>query len=147
MSKKNAAKKILLGSALFLLVAGITYATGEGGSGTATTQTIETLFQSWQGTLMNVLTFIEFVCAFGGIILVVMGLFQLKSGHVQGGGGQQVQTKAGFVYMILGGALMIIATISGVIANSIDYGMDTSVTTTLNGYAVANAGESSADDS
>ncbi|WP_235603452.1 hypothetical protein [Piscirickettsia litoralis] len=80
--------------------------------------------------------FIEFVSGFGGVVLVVMGLFQLRTGHGAQGGGQQAQTKSGFIYMILGAALLVVGTISGVLANTTSAGVTASVTGMISSYSI-----------
>ncbi|MGJ3493541.1 hypothetical protein PsalN5692_02048 [Piscirickettsia salmonis] len=120
-------KKLLLGLLLFIIMITSAYAAGD-------VQTVTNLFTSWKGTLMHALIFIEFVSGFGGVILVVMGLFQLRSGHGAQGGGQQVQTKSGFIYMILGAALLVVGTIAGVLGNSAKSGITADVTTTLSAF-------------
>ncbi|QGP55967.1 hypothetical protein PsalMR5_03444 [Piscirickettsia salmonis] len=100
----------------------------------ADTQTLTNLFTSWQGTLLNILVFIEFVSGFGGVVLIIMGLFQLRSGHSGQGGGQQVQTKSGFIYMILGGSLLVVGSIAGVLGHSAKKGITADVATTLSAY-------------
>ncbi|OAJ35150.1 hypothetical protein A0O36_00631 [Piscirickettsiaceae bacterium NZ-RLO1] len=98
-------------------------------------QTLTNLFTSWQGTLLNVLIFIEFVSGFGGVVLIIMGLFQLRSGHSGQGGGQQVQTKSGFIYMTLGGSLLVVGSIAGVLGHSAKKGITADVATTLSAYS------------
>ncbi|MGJ3493695.1 hypothetical protein PsalN5692_00686 [Piscirickettsia salmonis] len=100
----------------------------------ADTQTLTNLFTSWQGTLLNILVFIEFVSGFGGVVLIIMGLFQLRSGHSGQGGGQQVQTKSGFIYMTLGGSLLVVGSIAGVLGHSAKKGITADVATTLSAY-------------
>ncbi|ODN43861.1 hypothetical protein [Piscirickettsia litoralis] len=126
-------KKLIFGGALMLLLVSAAYATDQ----TTGSNTVTALFASWKKTLLNALVFIEFVSGFGGVILVVMGLFQLRSGHGGQGGGQQVQTKSGFIYMILGGSLLVVGTIAGVLGHSVNSGVSASanVDKTLSGFS------------
>ncbi|AKP72733.2 hypothetical protein AVI53_07035 [Piscirickettsia salmonis] len=112
----------------------ISFVYAAGGGGTTSTQTLTNLFTSWQGTLLNILVFIEFVSGFGGVVLIIMGLFQLRSGHSGQGGGQQVQTKSGFIYMTLGGSLLVVGSIAGVLGHSAKKGITADVATTLSAY-------------
>ena len=84
-------KKLFLGSVLMLLAISSAYADNTGSA-----DTIAKLFQSWKGTALTALTFVQFVSGFGGMVLIIMGLFHLRTGHGGQGGGQQVQAKNGF---------------------------------------------------
>ncbi|MFZ9035716.1 MAG: hypothetical protein ACO2ZM_06330 [Francisellaceae bacterium] len=102
----------------------------------APTSTVTKLFSGWQKTLMTTLTFIEFICGFAGVVLIIMGLFQLRTGHGPQGGGQQAQTKQGFVYLLLGGALLVVGTIAAVIANSSTGGITGNVSSIISGFKI-----------
>ncbi|ODN42488.1 hypothetical protein [Piscirickettsia litoralis] len=135
--------KTLIKSAVLILISVLAIVTSAYAGKDTGAATVTALFNGWKATLLNVLVFIEFVSGFGGVILIVMGLFQLRSGHSGQGGGQQVQTKSGFIYMTLGGSLLVVGTIAGVLGNSANGGVSASVESTLNAYGFTNTNPNS----
>ncbi|ODN43840.1 hypothetical protein [Piscirickettsia litoralis] len=118
-------KNLLLGATLLALAVTSAYAQDN---------TLTNLFSSWKGTALNALVFVEFVSGFGGMILIIMGLFHLRTGHGGQGGGQQVQAKNGFIHMVLGGSLLVVGTIAAVLGHTVNHGVTGSVDKTLSGF-------------
>lgn len=125
-------KKLFLGSVLMLLAISSAYALGTDHTGSS--DTIAALFKSWKGTALTALTFVQFVSGFGGMILIIMGLFHLRTGHGGQGGGQQVQAKNGFIHMTLGGALLVVGTIAAILGHTAGTGVKGDINQGLSGY-------------
>lgn len=100
--------------------------------------TLSDLLGNWQGMLETILTFIQFVSAFGGIILIIMGIFMLKNAGVTqpGAGGQTPHMKGGFTFILLGAILMGVGAVAAVLGNSSVSGIHGSASDIINQYSI-----------
>ena len=128
---KTSKAKLASAYALMLFMLGGATAYADTGSH----NTITALFTSWHKTAMHALIFVQFVSGFAGMVLIVMGLFQLRTGHGGQQGGQQIQTKNGFIHLLLGGSLLVVGTIAAVLGHTMNSGVTDTITSTLSVFS------------
>lgn len=109
-------RKTLLNSLLYLACI-VLFVTPVFGDSTAPITTFAEMSTSWQVSLSTIATFIQFITALCGIIIIILGLAQMR--HSNSGQQNQQGARIGLLYLVIGSVLMVSGTLIAVIANSL----------------------------